>query len=122
MWWYFHHTVLFYLNISNAIDYVLRPKPFSVVLVSSHSAIPSKGILAIITRIFMNLFAISFTVRLCRFVFCFLSSKLIGLFVQFPYPMELSLFSSLLIPMFSMHSRAACHSGFEFTRGFLWKP
>src|SRR3984957_10365005 len=44
-WRYFHHTVLIYLSISNAIDYVLRPKPFLVVLASLHSAIPSKRIL-----------------------------------------------------------------------------
>src|SRR3984957_12839398 len=121
-WRYFHHTILFYLSISNAIDNVLRHEPFSVVLVSSHSAIPSKGILAIIARIFVNLFTISFTVQLCRFIFCLLSSKLIRLFIQFPYPMESSPFISLLIPMFSTHSRTGCHSGFEFTQGFLWKP
>src|ERR1700720_633593 len=121
-WRYVRHAALLYLSISNAVNIILRSKPFSIVLASSHSAIPSKGILAIVVRTFANLFAICVTFRLCRFVYCLLSSKLIGFFVQFPYPTELSPFVPLLIPMFSTHSRAGCHSGFKFTWGFLWKP
>src|SRR6202040_656415 len=40
MWWYFRHAILFYLSLSNAVNNVLQPEPFSVVLTSSHSAIP----------------------------------------------------------------------------------
>src|SRR6202041_2396708 len=75
-----------------------------------------------LARTFANLFTICVTFQLCRFVYCLLSSKLIGFFIQFSYPMESSPFIPLLIPMFSTHSRAGCHSGFKFTRGFLWKP
>src|ERR1700720_804878 len=121
VWRYVHHAALLYLSISNAVDNILRSEPFSVVLASLHSAIPSKGILAIVARTFANLFTICVTFRLCRFVYCLLSSKLIGFFVQFPYPTESSPFVPLLIPMFSTHSRAGCHSGFKFTQGFLWK-
>src|ERR1700722_11997628 len=122
VWWYVRHAALLYLSISNAVDNILRSEPFSVVLTSSHSAIPSKGILAIVARTFANLFTICVTFRLCRFIYYLLLSKLIGFFVQFPYPMESSPFVPLLIPMFSTHSCADCHSGFKFTRGFLWKP
>src|ERR1700720_1801018 len=87
-------------------------------LTSLHSTIPPKGVFAVIVRIFANLFTIYIMFRPCRFVYRLLLSKLIGLFVQFSYPTE----SSPFIPMFSTHSRAGCHSGFKFTRGFLWKP
>src|SRR6202040_4016598 len=121
-WWYVPHAALFYLSILNAVDNILRPEPFLVVLMSLHSTIPPKGIFAVIARIFANLFAIYVMFRPCRFVYCLLSSMLIGLFVQFPYPIKSFLFISLFIPMFSMHLCAGCHSGFEFTWGFLWKP
>src|ERR1700720_41906 len=119
VWRYVRHAALLYLSISNAVNNILQSEPFSVAL---HSVIPSKGILAIVARTFTNLFAICVTFQLCRFVYCLLSSKLIGLFVQFPYPTESSPFISLLMPMFSTHWCAGCHSGFEFTWGFLWKP
>ena len=63
-WWYVRHAALLYLSISNAVDNILRSEPFSVVLASSHSVIPSKGILAIIARTFVNMFAICDMFRL----------------------------------------------------------
>src|ERR1700720_4993479 len=118
-WWYVPHAALFYLSILNAVDNILRPEPFLVVLASLHSMIPPKGIFAVIARIFANLFTIYITFQPCRFVYCLLLSKLIGLFVQFPYPTESSPFISLLIPMFSTHSRAGCHSGLNSAGGFF---
>src|ERR1700722_15828777 len=111
-WWYICQAILFYLSILNAVNNILRPEPFSVVLASSHTTIPPKGIFAVIARIFANLFAIYITFQPCRFIYRLLSSKLIGLYVQFPYPTES--FISLFIPMFSTYLCAGCHSGFEF--------